>query len=98
MNFSQALTGIKRGLCAAREGWNGKGMFIYLVPGSRFAVNRPPLNELYEEGTEVSYVGHIDMRTADGSHVPWVASHTDLLYDDWVLIEVDEYKAKGITG
>lgn len=83
MDFSTALTFIKAGDKLCREGWNGKGMFVFLVRGSRFKVNRPPLLGIYEEGTEIDYRGHIDMKTADGSIVPWVASQSDLLSEDW---------------
>ena len=83
MTFSKALEKIKEGKKVARAGWNGKGMFIFLVPGSRFKVNRAPLNEIYPEGTEVEYHAHIDMKTAQGYIVPWIASQADLLADDW---------------
>jgi hypothetical protein len=83
MNFSDALNGIKTGKRMAREGWNGKGMFVFLVPGSTFKVNRPPLMGIYPEGTEVNYHAHIDMKTADGFIVPWLASQADLLAEDW---------------
>ena len=83
MTFSEALEKIKAGKKVARAGWNGKGMFIFLVPGSRFKVNRAPLNEIYSEGTEVEYHAHIDMKTAQGYVVPWIASQADLLADDW---------------
>jgi len=84
--FSEALAGVKRGEKWAREGWNGKEMFIFLVPGSVFAVNRAPLLGIYPEGTEINYRPHIDMRTADGSIVTWVASQTDLLGADWIQV------------
>ena len=42
MDFSDALRWIKAGHMVARSGWNGKGMFLFLVPGSKFEVNRPP--------------------------------------------------------
>ena len=86
MNFSQALESIKLGSRVAREGWNGKKMFLFLVPGSRFRVNRAPLLGIYPEGTEVDYCPHIDMKTADDRIVPWLASQTDLLADDWVVV------------
>ncbi len=86
MDFSIALTWIKEGKKVARRGWNGNGMFIFLVPGSVFNVNRPPLLGIYPEGTEIRYMSHIDMRTADGSIVPWLASQTDLLANDWVEV------------
>ena len=82
LNFSQALEAIKTGAKMARAGWNGKEMFVFLVNGSTFTVNRPPLNVIYPEGTEINYRSHIDMRTADGSIVPWIASQTDLLAED----------------
>jgi hypothetical protein len=83
MNFGQALESLKSGDRVARMGWNGKGMFLFLVPGSVFTVNRPPLLGIYPEGTEITYCPHVDMRTADGSIVPWLASQTDILADDW---------------
>lgn len=87
MDFSAVLQGVKHGgRRAAREGWNGKGMYIFLVQGSRFTVNREPLLSILGEGTVVDYRSHIDMKTADGSIVPWVASQTDLLADDWTFV------------
>lgn len=87
MNFSEALVEIKNGRRLARSGWNGKGMFVFLVGGSTFKVNRPPLLGIYPEGTEVRYHGHVDMRTADGMIVPWLVSQTDLLAEDWGFAE-----------
>jgi hypothetical protein len=86
VNFSAALELIKAGKRVAREGWNGKGMFVFLVPGSTFKVNRAPLLGIYPEGTEINYHAHIDMRTATGVIVPWLASQTDVLADDWELV------------
>jgi hypothetical protein len=86
MDFSTALLAIKEGQRVARAGWNGKGMFIFLVGGSTFQVNREPLLSILGEGTTVHYHGHIDMHTADKMIVPWLASQTDLLVDDWVLV------------
>jgi hypothetical protein len=83
MDFGHALALIKEGKKVCREGWNGKGMFLFLVPGSTFTVNRPPLLGIYPEGTVVNYHAHIDMRTADGMIVPWLASQTDLMSEDW---------------
>ncbi len=87
MDFSQALTEIKNGKKVARAGWNGKDMFLFLVPGSTFTVNRAPLLGIYPEGTQIDYHAHIDMKTAQGYVVPWLASQADLLCDDWVLVD-----------
>lgn len=86
MNIGDALRVMQGGGKVAREGWNGKGMFLFLVPGSTFEVNRPPLLGIYPQGTEVRYNAHVDMRAADGSIVPWLCSQTDLLADDWVEV------------
>ena len=86
ISFSAALELLKSGNKLARKGWNGKEMFLFLVNGSTFTVNRPPLNVIYPEGTQIDYRSHIDMRTADGSIVPWVASQTDLLANDWYQV------------
>ena len=82
-NFSEALAMIKEGKRMARAGWNGQDMFLFLVPGSTFTVNRPPLLGIYPEGTQVQYHAHIDMKTAQGYVVPWLASQADLLAEDW---------------
>lgn len=87
MDFSTALSYLKGGRKIARKGWNGKDMFLFLVPGSKFVVNRPPLLGIYPEGTEVEYHAHIDMKTAQGYVVPWLASQTDLLAEDWMLVD-----------
>lgn len=85
--FGGALNELKRGNKVAREGWNGKGMFLFLVPGSIFTVNRPPLLGIYPEGTEINYHSHVDMKTADNKIVPWFCSQTDMLAEDWVIVE-----------
>lgn len=85
VNFSLALDLLKAGRKMRRAGWNGKGMFVYYVPGSTFQVNRAPLNQILPEGSVVTYQPHIDMYTAQGTFVPWLASQSDLLADDWEL-------------
>ena len=85
-NFGEALEALKAGQKVAREGWNGKGMFLFLVPGSQFQVNRPPLLGIYPEGTTINYHAHIDMKTAQDTVVPWLASQTDVLANDWAVL------------
>lgn len=87
MTFGEALRLIKNGQRVARAGWNGKGMFIFLVNGSTFTVNREPLLSIMGEGTEVNYHAHIDMKTADSMVVPWLASQTDVLAEDWMIVK-----------
>jgi hypothetical protein len=87
MNFGLAIEAMKKGKKVARTGWNGKGMFLFLVQGSTFKVNRPPLLSIYPEGTEINYHAHVDMKTADNKIVPWLCSQTDMLADDWVVVD-----------
>lgn len=94
MNFGEALATIKAGKKAARAGWNGKGMFIYLTNGREI-----PFDELTgnaknhvtadNTGRNNAYIcPHIDMKAADGTIViGWLASQTDMLADDWEVIE-----------
>ena len=91
MNFGDALAALKRGERVARHGWNGKGMFLFLVPGSQFQVNRPPLLGIYPEGTTINYHAHIHRKTAQDTVVPWLASQTDVRAEDWAIAEETTY-------
>lgn len=94
MTFGLALEALKKGLKVARAGWNGKGMWIILVPGSPEIVlhaGTPYANALPDK-TQVDILPHIDMWTinADGRRAMlpgWVASQTDMLAEDWVLVD-----------
>jgi len=89
-DFGWALELLKRGRKMAREGWNGKGMYITYKPGypdgivaneaTRKAHNLP-------EGATIIYRPYLEMKTADGSIVPWLASQTDILAEDWQVVE-----------
>lgn len=72
MSFSSALDLIKHDKKATRLGWNGKGMWIALYK--------------YPEGDEDGRRPYIFMKTVNNETVPWVASQTDLLSDDWVVV------------
>lgn len=70
MTFGEALQHLKNGLNVAREGWNGKGQWLRLqVPDEQSLMRRP----------------YIYISPVDGDVVPWVASQTDLLAEDWTL-------------
>lgn len=91
LNFSDALHFLKKGAKIARLGWNGKGMWLVLVEGSRVEL-RPgspyavALNN--DDQSHVTIKAHIDMRTATGEMQPgWLASQADMLADDWVIVE-----------
>ena len=92
MNFGQAIDALKQGKKVARQGWNGKGMWLILVPG-QIATMRPgtPYAEALPDHPHVEILPHIDMWTtnADGRRAMlpgWLASQTDMLSDDWVEV------------
>ena len=86
MNFGLAIEAAKMGKKIAREGWNGNGMLLYHVPAAAY----PPCTEVAKEafcGSDVPYGAYIAMKTAQGNVVPWLASQTDMLSDDWKIVE-----------
>ena len=89
MTFGQAIEALKVGKKVAREGWNGKGMFIYFTRGRILTEARDDVpSEVIREKGFCSLNPHIDMKAADDSIVcGWVASQTDMLAEDWVIVE-----------
>ena len=79
MNFGQAIEALKNGKKVARVGWNGRGMFLYYVPVGAYA----PCTEI----GLVEYGAYIAMKTAQENVVPWLASQTDMLAEDWDVVE-----------
>lgn len=92
MDFGVALMNLKEGHHVARKGWNGKGMFLVMQPGSQVPAERmraDGMKEYYKDaGIEtVTIAPHIDLKAADGTYVTgWLASQTDLLAEDWVIL------------
>lgn len=86
LTFGEALVALKAGKKVSRAGWNGKGMFLFLVPGSTFQVNRPPLLGIYPEGTEINYRPHIDLKGVDGAVSTWNPTCNDVLAEDWNIL------------
>ena len=79
ISFGLAVEALKLGYKVARAGWNGKGMWLGLhKEGGTFIRD--------ECGTELEYADYIVMKTADNKLVPWLASQTDVLADDWVIL------------
>ena len=92
MDFGQALTELRHGHKVSRENWNGKGMFVVLQAGypDGIAINRNTAESTgIPEGTVCNFRPYLMMRTVDGEFVPWVASQTDLLAEDWDAQPVD---------
>jgi len=95
MDFGDAIRALKQGKKVARKGWNGKGMYLWLLPAASVKAEwckEPHLKELAEyNGGEIECLGSIRMRTADCKVLTgWLASQTDMLSDDWVVVEKGE--------
>lgn len=89
LDFGQAITALKRGAKVARKGWNGKGMWLILVPGTHRAQIKPdtPYGNALRESAVIDILPHIDMYTASGAMlVGWLASQSDMLADDWIIL------------
>jgi len=82
MNFGKAIEKLKVGKKVARQGWNGKGMFLKLIDSGGYSIREPIVDDKI-----LSLLSWIGMKTADNSFVPWLASQTDMLAEDWVVIE-----------
>lgn len=92
MNFGQALEALKLGSKIARKGWNGKGMFLFLLPAGKIpktAIHDPALKSVLENNGKDHFeaLGSIRMKTADDKILTgWLASQTDLLSEDWQIV------------
>ena len=76
MTFGDALEALKQGERIQREGWNGKGMWLKLIP----AGNASYLGYAMQDC--------IGMKTATGVMQPgWLASQADILAEDWVILD-----------
>ena len=97
MNIGEALEALKAGRKVRRAGWNGKGMWIVLMPSlslPAFSSQAPgaKVNDRTArhigEDTPLNSKPYIAMWTAQGEWQPgWLASQPDLLADDWEVVE-----------
>lgn len=84
LNFGDALLALKSGKLVARQGWNGKGMWLGYVGQDDYSIfdsgDYMPPNF---NGKLLPWIG---MNTAQGDFVPWLASQTDILAEDWNVV------------
>ena len=77
LNFGDALNCLKNGKKVARIGWNGKGLWLELQRPDEFSKMTLPY----------VYINYpMDAQNTPGARVPWLASQTDLLAEDWMLV------------
>lgn len=95
-NFGEALEALKQGKLVAREGWNGKGMFIVkqipAVIGIEIIPRMTSLPQsvkdvLIERNQPIAYESQMLIINANGRADSWVPSSSDCFAEDWVILE-----------
>lgn len=76
-----AVKEMQNGEKVRRSGWNGKGMFLFLVPKGE--MDHPTLDGTEMDGAPAQE--YVAMFTAQANIVPWLCSQTDLLATDWEI-------------
>lgn len=94
MEFGQALTALKHGSRATREGWNGKGMWVVMVGSGHYDVGARTVGLNVRKDPAPTLRPWLGLKAHNGDFVPWVASQSDILADDWVILEAEDYVAK----
>lgn len=80
-NFGEAIKHLKRGMKVARQGWNGKGIYIEMQKPDEHSKMTLPYLYIVTNGLVT------DNPRAPKGVVPWFASQTDMLAEDWVFAE-----------
>lgn len=87
MSFGGAIAAINAGLKIARAGWNGRGMFVYLVPSSAYPAQTGAAKSHFGDGAMVPYNAYMAIKNVDETVSTWVPSVNDVLADDWSVVE-----------
>jgi len=95
-NFGQAIEALKEGKRVARQGWNGKGMFIFqqvpseinedIVPKMQ-SLPKTVKDEFAKRGGSIRYKNQLAMVYPDNTVYGWVASPSDVLENDWCILD-----------
>ena len=90
MSFGLAIEAAKMGKKIARAGWNGKGMWVIYRTGYPDGIpcNKNTADSMgIPEGTVVKIRPYLQMKCADDTYQMWLASQSDILADDWYIVE-----------
>ena len=84
MTFGVALEAARKGAKISRKGWNGKGQYVFLVDGIELHTEAD-LSDL--AGQDVTVHEALAIKTTAGViQVGWLASQSDMLADDWMIV------------
>lgn len=87
LTFGQAIEAAKKGSAVAREGWNGTGMFAYIVPADKYPAKTAVMKAQGFDGGMVPYRAYWALLTAQGDVATWAPSSSDSLAEDWFIME-----------
>ena len=90
LNFGLAVEAMKKGMKAAREGWNGAGMYATIMPGYPEGIpanKNTAISHGIPEGTILKFRPYFQLFTAQGDIAMWAPSGSDALADDWQIVE-----------
>lgn len=85
LNFGQATEFAKQGKKVARQGWNGAGMFAYIVPASSYPAQTEAARQTF--GDMIPYRAYWALKTAQNDIATWAPSGSDSLAEDWMVID-----------
>lgn len=86
-NFGDAILGAREGYKVARSGWNGSGMFTYIVPANSYPAQTEIAKSHFGEGNLVPYREYWALKTAQEDVATWSPSGSDSLANDWCTVE-----------
>jgi hypothetical protein len=87
MTFGLAIDALKAGKKVARIGWNGAGMFVYLVPAASYPAQTGIAKAHFGADAMVPYRAYLALKTAQGDVATWAPSCSDALAEDWIIVE-----------
>lgn len=86
LTFGLAMEAMKKGARIARAGWNGKGMFVYLVPANSYPAQTGAAKAHFGDGGMVPYNAYMALKGADNTVNTWAPSGSDALAEDWAVL------------
>lgn len=90
ITFGEALRNMKQGKKVARQGWNGQGMWAVMQKGypDGIHINKNTAEATgIPEGTLMKFRPYFMLFTAQGDFANWVPSGSDIIADDWHIVE-----------
>jgi hypothetical protein len=95
LNFGQAIEALKNGGRVAREGWNGKGLFVFMQVPAEISDDIIPKmqslpqsvkDEFAKRGGSINYSNQMALVNPNNSINGWSPSSSDALAEDWIIL------------